>query len=58
LQFTGIAFTMATAIGLFTYGGIRLDRYLNNKTPWATIGGAIFGLTAGFYLALKDLLKP
>lgn len=49
---------MATAIGLFTYGGIRLDRYLNNKTPWATIGGAVFGLTAGFYLALKDLLKP
>ncbi len=46
---------MGAAIALFTYGGIRLDEHLQNKTPWATIAGALFGLTAGFYLVIKDL---
>lgn len=55
LRFTGVAFTMGAAIALFTYGGIRLDEHLQNKTPWATIAGALFGLTAGFYLVIKDL---
>lgn len=57
LRFTGIALTMASAIGLFIYGGRKIDQSLENKTPWFTIGGAMIGLTAGFYLAIKDLTR-
>lgn len=48
---------MASAIGLFIYGGRKIDQSLENKTPWFTIGGAMIGLTAGFYLAIKDLTR-
>lgn len=57
LRFSGMAFTMAAAIGLFLFGGIKLDQHLENETPWATISGALFGLTAGFYIVLKDLTR-
>lgn len=57
LRFTGIAFTMATAIGLFIYGGRKLDQKLDQDTPWFTLLGALVGLTAGFYLVIKDLTR-
>lgn len=49
---------MAASIGIFVYGGIKLDGYLESKFPWATILGAVLGVSAGLYLVLKDLLRP
>lgn len=49
---------MAASIGVCVYGGIKLDAYLESTFPWATILGAVLGVSAGLYLALKDLLRP
>ncbi|MCH2197272.1 MAG: AtpZ/AtpI family protein [Flavobacteriales bacterium] len=52
-----MAFTMAATIGLFIYGGIKLDEYQGNETPGWTIAGALVGVSAGMYYAIKDLMK-
>lgn len=57
MRYSGMAFTMAAAIGIFLYGGMKLDEYQNNETPGWTIAGAIIGVGAGMYYAIKDLMR-
>jgi ATP synthase protein I len=57
LRFTAVAFQMAATIGLFTWLGTYLDKRFENKTPWWTIGLAIFGVVAGLVSVIREVIK-
>lgn len=57
LKYSGLAFTMATTIGVCLGGGYWLDQKLST-TPWITLVGALIGVFASLYLTIKELSKP
>jgi F0F1-type ATP synthase assembly protein I len=53
-----MALQMGLTIGLFVWGGTKLDSYFQNKTAVFTIVLSLLGITLAMYLVLKDLIKP
>lgn len=54
-KYLGIGLTMALATGLFTFVGMRVDRWLGTE-PWLTLAGAFVGGSAGFYYMYYHLV--
>jgi apolipoprotein N-acyltransferase len=48
---------MLVIMGLFTFGGYWLDKWLGFSIPVFTVALSLIGIFAAFYLTLKDLLK-
>ncbi len=48
---------MAAAIGLFTYGGMRLDEYIESEKPILTVIGALLGVVTAIYYVIKDFQR-
>jgi F0F1-type ATP synthase assembly protein I len=48
---------MVLTILLFTYGGIRMDRYFDTKPLWTALL-AIFGVVVAMIFMVKAFLKP
>ena len=57
LRFSGMAFTMAAAIGLCVFLGYKIDEWLENTVPWGIVSGAIVGVSTGMYMVIKDLTR-
>ena len=58
LKYGNMAFQMAGIIGLSVYGGQKLDKYFDNKTPVYTIVFSLLGIFVAMYLVLRDLINP
>jgi F0F1-type ATP synthase assembly protein I len=56
-KYSGLAFQMIAIILLVLYGGMKLDKYLENEFPLFTIIGAFGGVVLSLYFALKDLFR-
>ena len=56
-RFSGLGVQMGVIIGLFTWLGTYLDERYQTKTPWWTIGLSLFGVTAGLYLMIKEVIN-
>lgn len=52
--YSGIALQMGIIIAGGTYGGLKLDEFLNLK-PLFTILGALFSISISMYIIIKDL---
>jgi ATP synthase protein I len=48
--------SLVAAVGLFTWGGIWLDRRVENEVPWFTILGAVLGMVGGFISFFRTVL--
>jgi F0F1-type ATP synthase assembly protein I len=57
MQYTGIAMQMLAPIVIGFLGGMKLDNYLQNKTPIFTLLFGLGGVATGIYLAIKDFIK-
>ena len=57
LKYASMGTQMLVIMGLFTFGGYQLDKYLGNSIPGFTVGLSLLGIFSAFYLTLKDLLK-
>lgn len=57
LRFSGMAFTMAAAIGLCVFIGYKADQWLQNRIPIGITLGAIVGVATGMYMVIKDLTR-
>ena len=57
LRYSSMAFTMAAAIGIFVYAGVKLDEWQKNDFPAWTVTGSVIGVFAAMYYVIKDLLK-
>jgi F0F1-type ATP synthase assembly protein I len=56
-RFSGLGIQMGAVIAFFTWLGTYLDKKFVSKTPWWTIGLSLFGVMAGLYLVIKEVIK-
>ncbi len=56
LKYTGMAFEMFAIMGLFTYGGIKLDAAMETNRPYFMLLGAVLGTTAALIYTLRDFI--
>ncbi len=57
LRYSGIGIQIAATFSFGFFLGYKTDEWLNNTKPYFTTLFAIIFLAAGFYLALRDLMK-
>jgi F0F1-type ATP synthase assembly protein I len=57
-KYSSLGIQMAVIIGGGCYGGYKLDKYLQNKTPIFTIILSLASIALAMYVVLKDLIKP
>lgn len=57
LRFTGMAAQMGITIFVGVFGGIKLDEYLQLKTPIFTLVFSLLSVGISIYLVIKDLSK-
>lgn len=57
LKYSAISVQIAVTVFALTYGGIKLDEYLNLKFPFFTLILSMFSVVAALYLTLKDFIK-
>ncbi len=55
LKFTGMGFQMIGIIGLFSYGGYKIDEAANHHTKWVTAALALTGVFISLYLVIKSI---
>jgi F0F1-type ATP synthase assembly protein I len=56
-RFSTVGIQMGIIIGGFTWLGTYLDKKYQNDTPWWTIGLSLFGVVAGLYLMIKEVIN-
>jgi predicted MFS family arabinose efflux permease len=55
LRLSQIGIQMGAIIGLSALGGLALDRWMMNETPWFAAGLSLFGVFAALYWVLKEV---
>ena len=56
-KYSSLAIQMMLIIGIGTYGGFRLDKYLGWKFPAFTVVLSLLSVGFSIWYAVKDLLK-
>ena len=57
-KYSSLVIQMGVIIGLFAWGGQKLDAYLQNRNPVLAIILSLSGIAIGLYLVLRDFIKP
>lgn len=57
LRYSGMAMQMLVTIGAGVFLGIKLDEWLETRTPWFTIGCSLFFIAAALVAAVRGLPK-
>lgn len=55
-RYSNMAFQMAAIIGIFTFGGYHLDKWINTL-PLFTIILSLGGVAIAIYVSIKDLIN-
>jgi len=48
---------MGAIIGLFCWGGIKLDDYFKTKDPYYTIALSLLGIGLAFYVVIRGIIS-
>ena len=56
-RYAGMGTMMIVTIGLGTFAGVKLDKWLELKFPVFTLVLSLGSVFAAIYLAIKDFLK-
>ena len=57
LKYATMGTQMLVIMVTFTFGGYKLDHYLQYKVPVFTVSFSLLGIFVALYLTLKDLLR-
>ncbi len=57
IRFSSVGIQMGIIIGGFAFLGNYLDGKYQTKTPWWTLGLSLFGVAAGLYIMIKEVIK-
>jgi hypothetical protein len=55
LKFTGMGFQMIAIIGLFAYGGFKIDEAGHHQTKWATAALSLIGVFISLYIVVRSV---
>ena len=55
MKYSAIGSEMVAAVFIGAFGGMKIDEWMGNTTPFATVGLLLLGLAAAFYLVFKQL---
>ena len=56
LRYSGIGFQIAATIGVGVFIGYRLDKWLETKQPYFTLGFALVFIPLGLYFGLREIM--
>lgn len=56
-RYSSLAIQMAAIIGLGTFGGLKLDRWLALRFPIFTLVLSLLSVVLAIYVAIKDLIR-
>jgi F0F1-type ATP synthase assembly protein I len=56
-KYSGMAFQTGFIIAAFTFGGYKLDEWLNLSFPVFLMIGLFAGIFFGMYITIKDIIK-
>lgn len=56
-RYSSLVIQMGALIGFFTWLGTFLDKKFHSETAWWTIGLSLFGVFAGLYLVIRDVIN-
>ncbi len=57
IKYSNLAIQMAVTIGLFAWGGKKLDEKYQTKKPYFTTGLSLLGIFAALYLVIREVTK-
>lgn len=57
LKYSSLAFEMAAMLLLPILGGRWADSQTGTRIPWFTLLGAVIGISAAIYYAIKDFIR-
>lgn len=55
VKYTGMGFQMLATIGIFSFGGYKLDQYLKNDKPICMAVLGLIGVIVSLYQVVRDL---
>lgn len=57
LRFSNLGIQMGVIIGVFCWGGFKLDEYFKTKEAYYTIGLSLLGIGIAFYVVIKGIIS-
>ena len=57
IRYSGLGFEMMAIIGIFTFGGYKIDQWMKNEFKGFTLGLMIFSVIVAIVYGTKNLLK-
>ena len=57
MKYSAMGFQMAVTVLVFTWCGMKLDKYFEMKFPIFGLGLCLISVFVALYLALKDFIK-
>ena len=58
LKYSSMAFQMGVTIGIFAFGGYKLDQHFKFGGPYCTLVLSLIGVGIALYSVIKDFIKP
>ena len=55
-RYTGAAFSLVAAVGVFAFLGYKADQLLGHRVPWLLLVGAGLGMVGGFVSFFRTVL--
>jgi ATP synthase protein I len=56
-KYSAMGFQMIVIIGLFTYGGYKIDESAHHQTKWVTAVLALAGVFISMYVVISSIRK-
>lgn len=57
IRYSGLGFEMMAIIGIFTFGGYKIDQWMKNEFKGFTLGLMILSVIVAIIYGTKNLLK-
>jgi hypothetical protein len=55
LKYSGMGFQMIAIIGIFTYGGYKIDQSAHHATKWVTAVLSLAGVFISLYVVIRSV---
>ncbi len=57
IRYSGLGFEMMAIIALGTFGGYKIDQWMDNDFKWATLGLMVLSVVISIFYGIRNILK-